>query len=88
MYLFDGGGSRTATVIAASTDVVVEVFFQDEMQGLIDKLNPSIFTILKGFSKRLKNTSRQVSELYQDNQMSKLPDGTMKQSGTTIKRQF
>lgn len=87
MYLFDGRKSRSATVIAASNDVVVEIFFQDEMQGMLDRLSPSMLSILHGFSKRLRSTSHHCVELAATNkQLAKLPDGTIKQTGTSIRR--
>lgn len=86
MYLFENNGRRTATVVASSNYVEVEVYFKDEMDYLLNSLNPAAMTLMKGFSKRLSTTTRSCADLVKDERYTKLPDGTVKQTGMRIQR--
>lgn len=88
MYLFDGRLARTATVIAASPDVRLEIYYQEEMQSLLKNINPTLASILQGFSQRLRMTSTTCSELLYEKGMAKLPDGTVRQGGSFIRRKI
>lgn len=88
MYLFGNGGRRTATVVASSNYVEVEIFFRDEMDALLNTLNPAAMTLMKGFSQRLTSTTRNCAELVRkEDHYSRLPDGTVKQTGLKIQRE-
>lgn len=78
MYLFESGGKRSATVVAASSEVVVEVFFKDEMQELLGPINPAMQMVLNSYQKRLKKTSDTCAELSRGVVVTRLPDGRMK----------
>lgn len=84
MYLFEQTKSRSATVIAASSDVLVEVLFQDEVEHLMNRIPAAVGNMLQGFTKRLRLTSHNYAETLHERRMSRLPDGTLKPSGTSI----
>lgn len=86
MYLFEEAKTRTASVIALSTDVNVEVIFQDELQGMLNKLSASALTIFEGLSRRLQNTSASYVKLAPAKPISQLPDGTLRHSDGFIRK--
>jgi CRP/FNR family cyclic AMP-dependent transcriptional regulator len=57
MYLFEQAMSRTASAIAFSAEVTVEVLGRDEMQNWLSQLSPRIQSIVQGMSKRLQKIS-------------------------------
>ncbi|MDX2085625.1 MAG: cyclic nucleotide-binding domain-containing protein [Candidatus Melainabacteria bacterium] len=62
MYLFHNKGYRSASVIAA-TDIQVEVYFRDELEGHLRQLPLDVQTMVEGLSSRLKNVSHSFSNL-------------------------
>ncbi len=77
MYLFDGTGTRSATVIA-SNDVRVEVFFQDQVQAELADAPPEVQNMLNACTNRLRNTTGNFASLFKEKMIVELPDGTMK----------
>ncbi|WP_373532185.1 cyclic nucleotide-binding domain-containing protein [Vampirovibrio sp.] len=77
MYLFDGSGSRSASVVAAS-DLKVEVYFEDEIQAELINAPPEVQQMLTSFTNRLKNTTGNFASLFKEKMIVELPDGTMK----------
>ena len=84
MYLFDGSLARSATVVASSPSVLLEVFFQDEVEHMITDVAPHLGLMLKSFARRLGQTSRNYAEMVNGQRFTKLPDGSMKPAGGTI----
>lgn len=86
MYLFDSQHRRTATAIAISGEVVVEVYYQEEFTHIFQTLSPATQNIFKGLSKRLKKISGNYVEMVEPKQAPvQLPDGAIRES-TVIKR--
>jgi CRP-like cAMP-binding protein len=77
MYLFEGSGVRSATVIAAN-DVRVEVFFEEEIQAELAHASPELRQMLSSFTYRLRNTTCDFVSLFKEKMIVELPDGTMK----------
>jgi CRP-like cAMP-binding protein len=91
MYLFEPDRARSATVIAVSSEVVVEVYFHEEMQKMLKSLNPAAYDMLEGFNSRLRKTSERCVEAKTPTTptpkpgISILPDGTLKSTGNIIR---
>ena len=85
MYLFDPQKARTATAIAVSSEVKVEVLFQDELQDMLGHLSPSTHGIFEGMSKRLSRTSKRYADMIKLKPATQLPDGSIR-TGEFIKR--
>jgi CRP-like cAMP-binding protein len=77
MYLFDGTGDRSASVMAVS-DLKVEVYFEDEIQAELANAPPEVKQMLTSFTNRLKNTTGNFASLFKEKMIVELPDGTMK----------
>lgn len=77
MYLFESSGARSASVIA-STDVKVEVFFEEEIQQELVNASPELRQMLGAFTRRLQNTTGNFASLFREKMIVELPDGTMK----------
>lgn len=77
MYLFENSGVRSASVIASS-DVKVEVFFQDAIQRDLEESPPEVAQMLRAFNRRLRNTTGSFASLFKEKVIVELPDGTMK----------
>lgn len=86
MYLFDGNKTRSASAIAVSSEVNVEVYFQNELEEMLSKLSPHTKDIFDGLSNRLRRTSDKYIEMAPAKSMSQLPDGTLKPNNTFIRR--
>ncbi len=86
MYLFDGAKTRSASAVAISADVTLEIYFQDEIQQMLDRLSPNTLSIFEGLSLRLRKTSGKFVDMAPGQSFSQLPDGTLKQSGSFIRR--
>lgn len=81
MYLFDSESTRSATVIAVSSEVMVEVYSQSELVSMFRGLNSSTQHIFEGMSKRLKKTSSSyVGMLEPPKKATSLPDGSLRDS--------
>lgn len=81
MYLFEDENLRTATAIAVSSEVMVEIYYQDEFQQMFQTLNPSTRNIFEGMSKRLRKTSDSFTEMVEPKKAaSQLPDGSIRES--------
>ncbi len=89
MYLFDGKHARSATVVAASAEVQVEIYFEEELQGLIGRTSMMLANILKGATSRLKTASQGWVEATPSGAPSvaaiKLPNATPT-DGVTVHR--
>lgn len=86
MYLFENEKTRTATAIAISSEVMLEVYYQEELTSMFESLSPASRHIFEGLSKRLKKTSSHYIEMVEPKQSAvSLPDGTV-QTSTFIKR--
>lgn len=57
MYLFDRALNRTASAIALSSDVSLEVLPQDEVRTMMGSLHPAVNRIFEGLSIRLQKVS-------------------------------
>jgi len=57
MYLFNTNLNRTASVIALSSDVDLEVLPQDEVRAMMTGLHPAINRIFEGLCMRLQKVS-------------------------------
>ncbi|MBX2860358.1 MAG: cyclic nucleotide-binding domain-containing protein [Vampirovibrio sp.] len=57
MYLWEKNSSRTASAIATTDDVTLEIIFQDEMEAYLDRLPDSLQQMIFGMNRRLKTTS-------------------------------
>ncbi len=77
MYLFDGSGDRSATVLA-STDLKVEVFFEEEFQTELNSAPTEVRQMLTAITGRLRNTTGNFAGLFREKMIVELPDGTMK----------
>jgi CRP-like cAMP-binding protein len=77
MYLFDGKGSRSATVVAA-TDIRVEVYFEEEIQSELLSTPSEVREMLRAFNNRLRNTTNNFASLFKEKMIVELPDGTLK----------
>ena len=77
MYLFDGSGDRSATVMA-STDLKVEVYFEDEIQAELVNAPQEVKQMLVSFTSRLRSTTGNFASLFKEKMIVELPDGTMK----------
>jgi CRP/FNR family cyclic AMP-dependent transcriptional regulator len=84
MYLFDAGKSRTASAIALTSDVNLEVIFQDELQSMLGNLHPAVNRIFQGLSMRLQKISGKYVQAASQKSFSQLPDGTLKPGGSYI----
>ncbi len=81
MFLLDSSGRRSATAVVSSEGLVVEVLFQDQIEEQIQQLSPQMGMLLKGFNRRLRNTTHMYVEQAppgKGKQVVELPDGTMK----------
>lgn len=78
MYLFEENSTRTATVIAASGEVLVETYFREDLQSMLNTLSQSTHDIFSGLSLRLRKTSGKYVEQVTAKQIAELPDGTVK----------
>jgi CRP/FNR family transcriptional regulator len=63
MYLFERNLTRTATAIALSGQVTLEVMQQDEVRSMMTPLHPAINRIFEGLSLRLNKISRKYVHL-------------------------
>lgn len=86
MYLFDGTKTRSASAVAVSPDVTLEIYFQDELQEMLSRLSPHTLGIFEGLSLRLQKTSGKYADMVPAQAFSQLPDGTVKPSGSFIRR--
>jgi CRP/FNR family transcriptional regulator len=86
MYLFDEARVRTASAIAISADVTVEVLFQEELLAMLSRLSPSASSIFEGLSLRLQKISDKYVEMAPSKPFAQLPDGTLKQAGNFIRK--
>lgn len=77
MYLFDGSGDRTASVLAA-TDLKVEVYFEEEIQAELISAPREMQQMLAALTNRLKSTTGNFASLFKEKMIVELPDGTMK----------
>lgn len=77
MYLFDGRGSRSATVVA-STDLKVEVYFEEEIKTELYNAPPEVRDMLVAFTNRLRSTTNNFASLFKEKMIVELPDGTLK----------
>jgi CRP-like cAMP-binding protein len=77
MYLFEGSGMRSASVIAAN-DVRVEVFFEEEIKAELSQAAPEVRQMLSSFTSRLRDTTGNFVGLFKEKMIVELPDGTMK----------
>lgn len=85
MYLFDSENIRSATAIAITSEVMVEVYYEDELAQMLQTLSPSTRYIFEGLSKRLKKTSDSYVDMAEPKQVAtQLPDGTIRES--SVKR--
>lgn len=85
MYLFDGKKTRTASAIAVSSEVSVEVYFQDELETMLSQLSEHTKDIFEGLSNRLRKTSNKYVAMT-PSKMTSLPDGSVRPSNTFIRR--
>lgn len=88
MYLFEPDRARSASVIAISAEVVVQIYFHDEMNRMLKSLNPVAYDLLQGFNRRLKRTSEHVAAIRPaaiKSKIHQLPDGTLKSTGTVVR---
>lgn len=90
MYLFEDDHTRSATVIAISSEVELEIYFQNELIELFGQLAPSTRQIFAGMAHRLKKTSSQYANTVQAHQTEtvavQLPDGSIRESSSFVKR--
>lgn len=86
MYLFEGSKTRSASAVAVSADVTLEIYFQDELQEMLSRLSPHTLGIFEGLSLRLQKTSSKFADMVPAQAFSQLPDGTIKPSGSFIRR--
>lgn len=77
MCLFDGTGIRSATVLA-STDIKVEVYFEEELEAELNSAPAEVRQMLSAFTRRLQNTTSNFASLFREKMIVELPDGTMK----------
>lgn len=77
MYLFDGSGDRSASVLAA-TDLKVEVYFEEEIQAELVNAPREMQQMLNAFTSRLRSTTGNFASLFKEKMIVELPDGTMK----------
>lgn len=63
MYLFERNLTRTATAIALSGQVMLEVLHQDEVRSMMNPLHPALNRIFEGLSLRLNKISRKYVHL-------------------------
>lgn len=57
MYLFEPNLKRSASVIAESDELIVEVYQDDEMREILQGLNTTVGSLLYGLNDRVKTTS-------------------------------
>jgi CRP/FNR family transcriptional regulator, cyclic AMP receptor protein len=81
MYLFEGTKTRTASAIATSSEVMLEVIFQEELVSMLNRLSTSACSIFEALSMRLQKTSHQYVEMAPAKPIAQLPDGTLKKAG-------
>lgn len=86
MYLFDGSKTRTASAIAVSSEVLLEIIFQDELVSMLNRLSTSAAAIFEGLSARLQKTSDRFVEMAPAKPIAQLPDGTLKKAGDFIRK--
>lgn len=86
MYLFDHGLARTATAIALSNDVSVEVFAQEEVKGMLSGLHPSINRIFEGLSLRLQKISGKYVQTVSKKTVAQPPETPIKPADSYIHR--
>ncbi len=65
MYLFESNHIRTATAIAVSDTVSVEIYSQNELSEMLAPLSESTRDIFKGLSQRLKIVSDSYTDMAQ-----------------------
>jgi CRP/FNR family cyclic AMP-dependent transcriptional regulator len=81
MYLFDLENERSATVIAVSSEVTVEVYSQAELLQMLEALSDSSQLIFEGLSQRLKKTSHSYVALTEHQKTSvPLPNAPIQDS--------
>ena len=87
MYLFDADNLRTASAIAVSSEVTVEVYHQKDMNQIFSQVRPSTIHLFEGLSKRLKRTSNSYADMVEPRQVpAGLPDGSIQEGNDFIKR--
>jgi hypothetical protein len=64
----------------------LEIIFEDELQGMLDRLSASTLSIFEGLSRRLQNTSSSYVKLAPAKPISQLPDGTLRHSDGFIRK--
>lgn len=77
MYLFDSNGDRSASVLA-TTDLKVEVFFEEDIQAELQDAPEEIRQMLTAFTNRLRQTTGSFAGLFKEKMIVEMPDGTMK----------
>lgn len=63
MYLFEENATRTASAIAISDDVSVEIYSENEMSQMMTTLSLSTRDIFQGLSQRLKRISNNYAQM-------------------------
>jgi CRP-like cAMP-binding protein len=81
MYLFDLEKERSATVIAVSSEVILEIYSQAELLKMLEVLSVSSKHIFEGLSQRLKKTSHSYVALTEHQKTSvPLPNAPIQDS--------
>ncbi len=86
MYYFSPDQKRTASAIALSPTVYLEILFDEDLQDLMKQLPPDLGGMVKGLCQRLQKTSTRYITVAPNRNGTQLPDGTMKSTSTFIHR--
>lgn len=78
MYMFEENRSRSASVVAASAEVKLEVMFQDEMIRILGPISPAMVNMLMAYNDRLKSTSLNFAKQHPRKKVSRLPNGQIR----------
>ena len=84
MYFFAPDQKRTASAIALSHTVYLEVLFEDDLQALVKQMPPDLGSMVKGLCQRLQKTSTRYITVAPRRARTQLPDGSMKPISTFI----
>jgi CRP/FNR family cyclic AMP-dependent transcriptional regulator len=88
MYLFEPDRARSASVIATSAEITVEIYFQDEMHEIVRRMDPTVSSLLQGLNQRVRKTSECLvqshSEPAKKTMTDKLRYGALKATGATF----
>jgi CRP-like cAMP-binding protein len=88
MYLFDPEKARSATAIAVSSEVTVEIYSQTELVEMFETLSVHSKHIFEGLSRRLKKTSLSYVEMTEHQKTAvRLPNNLSIQDSTVITHQ-